>query len=90
MEITDIKLIITYFEENGTSIYSTKYLGYDAGKNNLVGYFCNKLNWSKCKLKSTIKYMEDKLILKYHPTLYSQTRLLSLSMLMSLETHLKL
>lgn len=90
MNVEDIKLIITYFEENAYDSFGTKFLGYDAGKNNLEDHFCKKLKWSKNRLKSTVKEMEDTMILKHHPGQSSTTRLLSLSMLLPLESHLKL
>ena len=90
MEIEDVKLIVAYFEEYGTNIYGRKYLGYDAGKDNLESHFCKKLKWTKNKLKVTINLMEDICILSHHKKDSNTTRLLSYTKMMEIESHLKL
>jgi hypothetical protein len=87
----DIKLIHTYFEENGNNIYGRKYLGYDAGKDNLESHFCNKLKWTKKRLKETIRLMEDICILSNHPKDAHTTRLLSYTDIgIKIDSYLKL
>ncbi len=52
-----ILLVVAYFKVYGTSLYGSKHLGLDQGKDNLESYFCRHLGWSKVKLKKVIQIM---------------------------------
>ena len=64
----DLFKIIAYFKVYGLSIYGKKYHGYDTGKNNLEGYFCNKKGWSQNRLKTAVRKLKSAGILQKEPS----------------------
>lgn len=76
----DLFKVIAYFNVYGLQIYGLKYHGLDAGKNNLEGYFCDKLGWSFSRLKRTCKILRDAGVIDRKPsdvdcTLYAMSSL---------------
>lgn len=59
----DLYKIVSYFRIYGLDLYGVKYLNLEVGKNNLIGYFCDKLGWSKYKLNKYIKLLRDEFVI---------------------------
>ena len=55
----DVLKVLAFSFVYGTSIYGTKIVGLDAGKNNLESYFIDKLGWSKYRLNKSVKVLRD-------------------------------
>lgn len=64
MKKKDVLKVVSYFRVYGCDIYGSKHLGFDCGKNNLEGYFCEKLNWSESKLKKILSVLLSDIVLK--------------------------
>ena len=62
--VNDVLKMVAYFNVYGLDIYGKKYHGYDAGKDNLEGYFRRKLRWSKKRMDTTLKYLVTNDIVK--------------------------
>lgn len=67
MKTKDILKVVAYFSVYGLDIYAVKHHGYDTGKDNLVSYFCDKLNWSESKLLKIVRFLTKEGVLRREP-----------------------